>query len=874
MKLITTHINADFDAFASMVAVKKLHPDAWPVFPGSYELKIKEYIQLYPEFSVHRLKEIKPDDVKELIVVDTAMPGRIGDLARFIGWKTIKVTVYDHHPVVGGEIKADVMIKGSNGNSTGATISILVKELKDKNIPVNPREATLFAIALYEETGFFSYQSTTQLEFDMMSYLLGCGANLNIIKDFLKEGFSPEQDILFERLLASMESHEVKGVPVKIAFAETEEYVKDVALLVHKLREMGNLDVVFAAVKFSDRINLIARSSLEEVNVGEIAREFGGGGHESAASATLKGGELAGVKERLLAVLDRKVKPFLRAVDIMSSPVLSIKPGISCEESRKIMLRFNHSSLPIILNDKLIGIVGITDLDKCIQHNFNDAEVSGYMKTNVLTVTPDTPVADIQRLMIDENVGKVPVVRADGSVAGIVTRSDVLKNVNKGLMKDKIQQIEKALESAAPEIAHTADLLEKRLPPRIFGIFKSAGELADKMGMRAFLVGGFVRDLLLGIDNFDIDVVIEGDGLKYAAALAKKFKMKIKVHKKFGTAVLLLEDKLKIDIATARVEYYDYPASAPQVEFSHIKYDLYRRDFTINTMAVELNAKEFGTLVDFFGGQRDLRNGLIRVLHNMSFVEDPTRIFRAIRFEQRYGMKMEESTRNFLANALELEMFERLATYKIKDEIVQILNEDHPVKALVRMQDLDVLRYIHPSLKVTSKLKALFREIYHSFSVEVLFVEEKVDRWFTNFLVLLDELELKECQRICDRFKLDRGIMRKVVFVKEREEHILSALNQVKMKNSSIYKELFGTSIEGLLFYIAKSKSLRVRQRIHLYISTLSKMKVYMKGEDLKFLGIKPGPVYKQIFSKLLDAKLDGKAGDKSSELSFVKSLF
>ena len=874
MKLITTHINADFDAFASMVAVKKLHPDAWPVFPGSYELKVKEFIQLYPEFAVHRLKEIKPDEVKELIVVDTAMPARIGDLARFIGWKNIKVTVYDHHPVVGGEIKADVMVKGVNGSPTGATISMLVKELKEKNIPVSSREATLFAIALYEETGFFSYLSTTQLEFDMMSFLLGCGANLNIIKDFLKEGFSPEQDMLFERLLASMESHEIKGIPVKIAFAETAEYVKDVALLVHKLREMGNLDVVFVIVKFSDRINLIARSSLEEVDVGEIAREFGGGGHESAASATLKDGELDRVKERLLAVLDKKVKPFLRAVDIMSSPVLSIKPGISCEESRKIMLRFNHSSLPIILNNRLIGIVGITDLDKCIQHNFNDAEVSGYMKTNVLTVSPDTPVADIQRLMIDENVGKVPVVRVDGSVAGIVTRSDVLKNVNKGLMKVKIQQIEKALESAAPETAHTAELLEKRLPPRIFGIFKAAGELADKMGMRAFLVGGVVRDLLLGIDNFDIDVVIEGDGLKYAAALAKKFKMKIKVHKKFGTAVLLLEDKLKIDIATARVEYYDYPASAPQVEFSHIKYDLYRRDFTINTMAVELNAKEFGTLVDFFGGQRDLRNGLIRVLHNMSFVEDPTRIFRAIRFEQRYGMKMEESTRNFLANALELEMIERLATYKIKDEIVQILNEDHPVKALVRMQDLDVLRYIHPSLKVTAKLKALFKEIYHSFSVEVLFVEEKVDRWFTNFLVLLDELELKECQRICDRFKLDRGIMRKVVHVKEREEHILSALNQVKMKNSAVYKELFGTSIEGLLFYIAKSKSLRVRQRIHIYISTLSRARISLKGEDLKALGIKPGPVYKQIFSKLLDAKLDGKAGDKNSELAFVKSLY
>jgi len=225
-----------------------------------------------------------------------------------------------------------------------------------------------------------------------MAFLLEKGANLNIVKDFLKEGFSPEQELLFRRLLSTITTYEIKGISVKIAVAEIDQYVKDIALVIHKLRDMGNLDVIFAIVKFSDRLHIIARSSLSEVNTGEIMKEFGGGGHESAASATLKAGELGEVNERLLAILNDKVKPFLRAKDIMNSPVLSIKPTITCEEARKIMLRFNHSSLPVADKNRLIGMVSITELDKCIQHNFNDDEIDGYMRTGVKTVHPDISI--------------------------------------------------------------------------------------------------------------------------------------------------------------------------------------------------------------------------------------------------------------------------------------------------------------------------------------------------------------------------------------------------------------------------------------------------------------------------------------------------
>ncbi|MEI7904695.1 MAG: CBS domain-containing protein [Candidatus Firestonebacteria bacterium] len=871
MKLITTHINADFDAFASLIAAKKLYPGAKAVFPGNYEKKVKEFLQLYSEqFKLDRLKDILQEEVDELIIVDTSTAGRIGALAKLLAEPKLKVTVYDHHPAGPENIKGDYKNKNEH---VGATISLFIREFKERGFEITTAEATLFALALYEETGSFSYASTTPLELNMMAYLLEKGADLNIVMDFLKEGFSPEQEQLFKRLLATITTYDIMGIPVKIAVAETDQYVKDIALVVHKLRDMGNLDVIIALVKLPESVHMIARSSLKQINAGEIMKEFGGGGHESAASASLNAVSLGELNSRLLEVLREKVKPFLRAKDIMSSPVLSIKPSITCEEARKIMLRFNHNSLPVIENKKLLGIVSITELDKCIQHNFNDKEISGYIRTGIATVSPEISLNEIQNLMVDENVGKLPVLDASGGILGIVTRTDVLKSINKNRLNEKVRQIEKALESAAPETLNVKGLLEQRLPRRILEMFTEIGAIAKAIDVKAFVVGGFVRDLLLGIENYDIDLVVEGDGLKFAGILAKKFKMPLKKHKKFGTAVLVYEGKIKIDVATARVEFYDYPASAPQVEFSHIKYDLYRRDFTINTMAIELDSSAFGTLVDFFGGRRDLKAGLIRVLHNMSFVEDPTRIFRAIRFEQRYGLKIERSTQNYLSNAIELEMFDRLATHKIKDEIVLILNEDYPLKALNRMKQLEVLKYIHPDLKITPKMKELFNGIHDSFAVEALFMDEKVKKWLVNFMVLLDGLKLKDCRKICERFKLDGEAVRKVIEIKEGEEHTLHTLNRARLSNSGIYNELSKVPMEGLLFYLSKTGELRVKQRLHLYISSLSKIKLELTGEDLKALGLKPGPVYKEIFAKLLDAKLNGLVKDREEELKFVSGL-
>ena len=871
MRIITTHKNADFDALASMVAAQRLYPDALMVFSGNAEKKVYEYLAIYKnEFKVYQVSDIDLEEVDALIVVDTRSKKRIGEFAPLLRSKNIKVTLWDHHPSSEDDIAGEEMLKDLK---VGCAVTKFLYKFKEDKIKPDETEATLFALALYEETGSFEFSTVTQLDFQMMAYLMECGAKINIARDFLKEGFTAEQDALFRKLLNSIETYDVKNMPVRVAVAEMDRYVKDIALVVHKLRDMGNLECIFVIVKLPGKIQLIARSSLEEINAGEVMKEFGGGGHKAAASAMLKEGMIFDVKEKLLLVLREKTRPFIIASDIMSKPVLSIKTNVTVEEARKIMLRFNHSSLPVAEGNILKGIVSISDLEKAIQHKLNDAAVSGYMRTNVKTVTPETAVSDIQKLMIDEGVGKIPVVDSDSLIKGIVTRTDVLRTLNKDLMKDKIIQIEKKLESAEPHLHNVKDIMEERLSGKIYSLLLEIGKIADREKCGVYVVGGFVRDLLLNIENLDMDLVVEGNGIAFASVLAKKVKAEIKKHKKFGTAVLNLPGGIKIDVATARVEFYAYPASVPTVEFSKLKYDLYRRDFTINAMAIELNRAGFGLLVDFFGGQKDLRERQIKVMHNMSFVEDPTRIFRAVRFEQRYGFNMEESSMNFLDNALDLAMFDKLATYKMKDELILILSEDLPLKAIERMKELDVLRYIHPDIKITKAKKDIFREIINSFSVEVLFLEEPVERWFVNFLALVDDLNADQITHICEKFKLSAKVIEQFVLVKKGEKELLRLLEKVKMKNSEIYNLLSNISCEGLLFYMSKSKSLRARQRIHLYLSSLYKIKVEVTGDDLKSAGIKPGPVYTKILNELLTRKLDGEIKTKTEELELVKKL-
>jgi tRNA nucleotidyltransferase (CCA-adding enzyme) len=228
----------------------------------------------------------------------------------------------------------------------------------------------------------------------------------------------------------------------------------------------------------------------------------------------------------------------------------------------------------------------------------------------------------------------------------------------------------------------------KKLPREIADLIVLAEEIATEKNLSAYLVGGCVRDLLLGEKNFDLDIVVVGEAISFADEFSRRLKVKVIQHRRFGTATVHPAGHPKVDFATSRKEYYPYPAALPLVSPSTLKDDLFRRDFTINAMAIDITRGNFGKLIDFFGGRPDLERGLIRVMHERSFVDDPTRILRAIRFEQRLGFRMEAQTLGYLQTALRQKALRQLAPTRITRELQLIFKEEKALLCLKRLNQL------------------------------------------------------------------------------------------------------------------------------------------------------------------------------------------
>ena len=261
----------------------------------------------------------------------------------------------------------------------------------------------------------------------------------------------------------------------------------------------------------------------------------------------------------------------------------------------------------------------------------------------------------------------------DNELKGAITRTDLLRILEDEIAKTVLEKLE--FHEKYVKRKNVKRIMEERLSEEVLKKLEDIGNLADQLDYHAYLVGGFVRDMVLRDENYDIDIVIEGDGIIFAEEMSKRFHVKMRSHKEFATAKIIYPDGFKVDIASARLEYYKAPAALPVVEHSSLKLDLHRRDFTINTLAISLNKNTFGELIDFFGAQRDIKEKTIRVLHSLSFVEDPTRVFRAIRFELRFGFKIGKHTLDLIKNAVKLNFLAKIRGKRIWTELALILQE-------------------------------------------------------------------------------------------------------------------------------------------------------------------------------------------------------
>lgn len=887
MEIITTHINADFDGLASMVAARKLYPDAELVFAGSQEKSVRDFLaqEFRNIYAFKRLKQIDLRQVSRLIVVDTRQSSRIGRLQECLRNPGLEIHLFDHHPHSSSDMKGCREVV----EAVGSTTTIFTRLFREQGITLTPDEATLMALGIYEDTGSFLHTTTTGEDLRATAWLLEHGAKLDIVTQFVSYDLSPRQVGLLGNLLKNATTYTIQSIEIVIAKLTLPEYVDNFAVILHRLMIMKNLDVLFGLTCMGDRIFLIARSRIPEVNAGMIARDFGGGGHASAAAATIKDMTIFEAEEKLVHLLHQYVRPRAIAGQIMSSPVISVTPEVPIQEANSLLTRYNITVLPVVSTKAehtatgepatVLGMISRRVVEKAIFLKLGHLPVGEYMTTEIATLPPTATLADLQELIIGNRQRLIPVVEHD-RLQGVITRTDLLNilvNDPAHLPKNLLHEDE---QPSTMQTRNMGNLLAERLNRDMMLLLQTIGSVAQELHYSAYIVGGFVRDLLLHIKNFDLDIVIEGDGIHFAKELAKQQGATVRTHEKFGTATVIMPGGLRLDVATARLEYYEYPAAIPTVELSSIKLDLYRRDFTINAMAIHLNPERFGTLVDFFNSQNDLKRQRINVLHNLSFVEDPTRILRAIRFEQRLEFQITKHTEKLIKNAVRMNLFERFFAPRFFGELKMILSEGHPLPALRRMAGFDLFRFLWPDLRPNLKIDRRFIHILTQAEkaitwFKLLYLDESLEPWIVYLLGIMSRSRPVEVINFCKRFELSEKLEKTLVKQKAAADKIAKdMLNRPHMKPSEIYWLLQDLSNEGLLYLMAMARKKHIQKAVSHFVTRLRGEQALISGRDLQQAGYQPGPLFRTMLNNVIEAQLDGRIGNRQEALQLIRDKY
>jgi tRNA nucleotidyltransferase (CCA-adding enzyme) len=875
MDLITTHVNADFDCLGAMVAARRLYPQALLVFPGAQEKGVSAYLAQHDDCAAlfSRIREVDLAAIDRLILVDVSQVERIGPFAEVARRSGVELHLYDHHPEKGNELRPAI----ARIAAVGATVTIFCELFQEQGIVPTPSDATAMMLGLYEDTGSLQFTSTTERDYHAAAFLLRHGAELSVVAENLVQEMTADQVELLHALIQSRQALNINGIDVSIAHASSPDFVGDVATLAHKIKDMESLDAIILVIRMGDRIILVGRSRRSEVPMNDILAEFGGGGHAQAASATVSNFTLIQVLEMLPMILTRHVTPLWRAEDLMSVPVKTVESGTTIQAARDFLTRYNVNAAPVLAEGAVVGILTRQTVDKAAQHGLAGTAIDEFMNRDFFVVGPQTPVVELKELMTGRDQRFVPVVDS-GRLAGAITRTDLLRHLVSGQRALPVQGA--AVHGGALFKRRPIErLLRDRLPPKIMELLESVAAVADRLSVAVYLVGGFVRDLLLRKKNFDLDLVVEGEGIVFAEALAAALAGRVRTHAKFGTAVVICPDHFKIDVASARMEYYLQPGALPSVEEASLKLDLYRRDFTINTLAIALNQGRFGELYDFFGGQLDLDNRVIRILHNLSFIEDPTRVFRAIRFAQRLGFNIGPHTESLLRSAVRLGFVARISGARLRNELITILQEEEPLPILRQLANYGLLPYVQKNLVLTEKIAKLFAAAEQTLNwYQLLYTGEVVEPWQVYFLCLTSHLDDAEMEEMIERLRMPESQRHDLLAGRTEAHGLLTRLTRKKKRAprpraSEIYR-WFSTCSTTVLLYLSARADDEIRRWISQYLIHLRTVHPELTGDDLRKLGFSPGPIYREILDALRFARLDAEVESRGDEISFVKKRF
>ncbi len=869
MKIITTHFNPDYDALASAIGLKKIYPDAFIVLNGTTERSMKNFFiqTIIYSLDILKINEVNLDEVEQLIIADTSRSDRIGVFSEILTRENLEIIIYDHHFEEDNINTEKKFLK-----KRGACTTIVVELLNEKNIEVTDEEATILMMGIYEDTGNLTFNTTTEFDYYAAAFLLKSGANLNTVRDILYHDITIEQVNLLKQFIDSEEIIKIRGVNISLVQAFNDEYINEAATVIHKYKDMKNAQVVIAIMMFENKVYLISRSSSKEIDVKKIAEYFGGGGHESASSAIVRERTVIQVYNEIKAYLLSIDVPGIKAKTIMTSPVIHIFEDDTILFADEILNRYNINVLPVMdrVLGKIIGLVTRQIIGKSIYHNLKELPVTEYMLKEFHTVTPDDNIDVVKDIILKQNQRLLPVVDESGLV-GVITRTDMLKTIYEIESKNNFVQV-------SPTQRDIKNLLKNQISEDILLKLEKLGEIAGEQNYKIYVVGGFVRDIMLQKDTVDIDLVIEGNGIKFAKFAKQKLPeiVKIKTYEKFKTAKIFFDDNSSFDIATARLEYYKKPGSLPIVEKSSLKMDLYRRDFTINTMAIDISKEHFGQMIDFFGGLKDIKEKKIRIIHNLSFVEDPTRIFRAFRFSLRFGFEIGKQTESLIKNANNLNLLNTVSGARIFHEIEAIFNEDKVIDILIKLNSYNLLKMVFPKCNFNQKFINFLNSIYELAKwYKITFPNESISVPFLYFSAFLQNMSREEIIDICEKFFLSSKEALSLIKIIDESKIILKHLiSEKSIDKYALYILLMDKKAESIILSLAKNSSEDVRNKVIKFLISERFIKPILNGDSLIEMGLTPSHTFKEIFEGIVKNKLLGNIRNINEEKDYVIKNF
>lgn len=864
MQIILTHEQADFDALASLLGAYLLYETAIPVLPRRMNRNVRAFITLYGiNLPFVDQRDLPAEPIEQVILVDTQSMVSI----KGVSAKT-QVRVIDHHPIR-ENLPEDWSLTIED---IGATTTLLVEALRERNGIFFPMHATLLLLGIYEDTGSLTYSRTTARDLRSAAFLLEQGANLQIANDFLNHPMSTDQQALYIELQRKMEVLHVHGHTIILACGDAQEMDEELSTIAHKMRDVLDPDALFMVITTRSGVQMVARSTTDHINVAEIMTEFGGGGHERAAASLVREHSRDEICARLVTLLPDFVRPSITVSQIMSSRPQLLSPNISVEDAAEKMRRFGYEGFPVVKHGKVIGLLTRRAVDRALTHKYTK-KISSLMDAGTFTVQPQDSIEHVQRVVTESGWGQIPVVHPETKeIIGIITRTDLLKTL--------------APASSLPGRVNLAMKLEAKLPAERVALLKKIAEAALDQRAALYIVGGFVRDLILAEPSLDFDLVVEGDAIALGKSLSSRYGGRVTSHGRFGTAKWHLKDialpgngkKLaasglqELDLVSARTEFYTHPTALPTVERGSIKLDLHRRDFTINTLAMRLDGNHYGELHDYWGGLDDLHAGVVKVLHSLSFVDDPTRILRAIRFEQRLKFSIEARTMELLLEARPL--IERLSGERIRHELNHFFLDRAAAKIMQRLQDLDLLAFIHPSLCWNAWYTEHLNRIKASSLASIPYLDEVSDpqELFSRLVYVLWFLRLDEADlmQVGVRLKLRQGWVKEALAANRlyRDVSALKGFSPSQLTN-------FLDEYPAMAIYVVceTTEDLKVKELFHQYRTVWRFVTPGIDGYTLKNMGVPPGPQYSQILGRLRDAWLDGEITNSDEESALFRSM-